>query len=49
MIYGFKDYRYEDRLRMIGLTMLEERRKRADIIEVFKIINGLNELHITLL
>ena len=41
------DYSYEDRLRMIGLTTLEQKKKkRADIIEVFKIINGLDKLHI---
>ena len=45
MIYGLKYYRYEDRLRMIGLTTLEQRRKRANVIEVFKIINGLDKLH----
>ena len=46
MIYVLKDYSYEDRLRMIGLTTLGERRKKADIIEVFKIINSLDKLHI---
>ena len=49
MIYGLKDYIYENRLRMIGLTTLEERRMRAEIIEFFKIIDGLDKLHTGLL
>jgi ribonuclease P/MRP protein subunit RPP40 len=32
---------YEERLKLVGLTTLERRRERADLIEVFKILNGL--------
>jgi len=31
---------YEDRLRTVGLTTLETRRLRADMIEVYKIVKG---------
>ena len=35
---------YEERLRSVGLTMLEERRERGDMIEAFKTINGFNKV-----
>ena len=31
---------YEERLEIVGLTTLEVRRSRADLIEVFKILKG---------
>ena len=31
---------YEDRLKRLGLTTLEDRRVRGDLIEMFKILNG---------
>lgn len=31
---------YEERLKTLGLTTLEERRHRGDLIEVFKITHG---------
>ena len=40
MIRGMKALQYEDRLNKLGIWSLEERRNRADIIEVFKILNG---------
>src|ERR1043165_7504865 len=45
MIEGFKGVSYDQRLKEMGLTTLETRRLRADLIEVFKIIKeyeGLN-------
>ena len=33
-------FRYEERLKECGLTTLETRRVRGDQIEVFKILNG---------
>ena len=33
-------YSYSDRLRILGLTTLETRFLRADLIEVFKILRG---------
>ena len=35
---------YEDRLRMLGLTTLETRRLRGDLIEVFKIFKGFDNV-----
>ena len=40
MIDGFADKDYNDRLKEVGLTTLETRRKRGDLIEAFKIIKG---------
>ena len=44
LINGFKYISYEQRLDKTGLTTLEERRVRGDLIEVFKIANGLDKL-----
>ena len=41
MVEGLEGYSYEDRLRILGLTTLETRFLRADLIEVFKILRGL--------
>ena len=38
---GGRDMTYERRLKFVGLTTLETRRERADLLEVFKILNGL--------
>ena len=35
---------YEGRLRFLGLTTLEERRIRGDLIEVFKIMHGFENI-----
>jgi len=37
MITGYSKLNYEDRLASLGLTTLETRRPRGDLIEVFKI------------
>jgi ribonuclease P/MRP protein subunit RPP40 len=44
MVEGCKDLSYEKRLRMLGLTTLETRRVRADLIEVYKIFKGLDRV-----
>ena len=36
---------YEDRLKETGLTSLRERRVRGDLIEVFKVIKGFNNVN----
>ena len=40
LIPGLRDLRYEERLKECGLATLETRRLRGDQIEVFKILNG---------
>ena len=40
LIPGLRDLTYEERLKECGLTTLETRRSRGDQIEVFKILNG---------
>ena len=47
MIEGLGNMSYEERLRRTGLTTLEERRKRGDLIETFKMVKGLNDVDYT--
>ena len=42
MVPGLKDLPYADRLRALGLWSLEERRNRADLLEVLKMKQGLS-------
>jgi hypothetical protein len=42
IIPGLKDMTYNERLKILGLWTLEERRNRADLIETFKLIKGLS-------
>jgi hypothetical protein len=44
MIEGFKGLEYGVRLKKVGLTTLETRRVRADLLEVFKIVKGFEGL-----
>ena len=44
MINGMGEFSYEERLRKTGLVTLEMRRLRSDLIEVFKIMRGLEGL-----
>ena len=40
MVSGLKSTTYEDRLAEVGLTSLVDRRRRGDMIEVWKILHG---------
>jgi len=44
MIEGCGKMSYEDRLKFTGLTTLEDRRNRGDLIEVFKTLKGFNRV-----
>ena len=39
-----RKYNYATRLRMIGITSLEERRLRGDMIEVYKLLTGKEQI-----
>ena len=39
LVAGMQDFNYSDRLKMLGLQRLEERRMSSDLIETFKIVN----------
>ena len=45
MIDGIADKYYNDRLKEFGLTTLETRRKRGNLIEAFKIIKGFEDVN----
>jgi len=47
MIDECRGLKYEDRLKVTGLTTLEARRNRGDMIEVFKTIRGFNKVDFT--
>jgi len=38
MVHGWKNIAYDERLEILGLILLEKRRLRGDLIEVFKIL-----------
>jgi len=40
MISDCKGLKYEDRIQVTGLTTLEDRRERGDLIQVFKMVKG---------
>ena len=48
MIPELRDLSYEERLKACGLTTLETRRLRGDQIEVFKILNGYENIDINM-
>ena len=43
--YAMESMSYEDRLSCWGLTSLEERRKRGDLIQLYKMVNNLEHIN----
>ena len=44
LVKSIRHLTYEERLKILGLPSLEYRRERADVIEVFKILNKIDEI-----
>ena len=44
LVCGLKNKSYEERLRVLGLTTLETRRFRGDLIETYKILHGKEDI-----
>ena len=44
MVPELSELTYEDRLREIGLSTLQDRRERGDLITLYKIVNGIAKL-----
>ena len=40
LVKGFKKLKYEERLRRLSLTILQQRRLRGNVIETYKIMTG---------
>ena len=46
MVSGLQGVSYEDRLEEVGLTTLEDRRERGDMIQVWKILHGKEDVQV---
>jgi len=46
MIPSIRKFSHEERLMKLGLWTLEDRRVRADLIEVYKMMHGLSSVHL---
>ena len=46
MVIELRSLEYEKRLEVLGLTTLESRRKRGNLIQIYKIFKGLEEVDI---
>ena len=44
LVHGLKFRKAEERRQMLGLMTLQQRRERGDLIEVFKILNGMTRI-----
>ena len=45
MVSNFRARNYEDKLREAGMTTLEKRRERGDLIFMFRIMTGKDDVH----
>ena len=46
LVQGYKKLNYEERLFRLGLTALESRHLRGDLIEVYKIVTGKEKVQV---
>ena len=44
LVHGLRRYSSDERRKILGLMMLEQRRERGDLIEVYKILKGLTRI-----
>ena len=45
LVQGIGAWKYDDRLQYLGLSRLDKRRARSDVVETFKIINGVYDIN----
>jgi hypothetical protein len=45
MVSGLKSKDYHERLAELGMTTLEERRREMDMVQTFKIVNGIDKVN----
>ena len=43
MVHSIRHSNYSDKLRKVGLPSLQYRTVRADLIEVYKVLNGIDK------
>ena len=48
MVYGYGDFNSKDRLSLLELPSLEERRVMGDLMEAFKLLNGIANIDYSL-
>ena len=46
MIPSLRNLSYEEKLKMLGMFSLRQRRLRGDMIEVFRMIQGINKVNL---
>ena len=40
LVCSVKDFHYEEKLRLLGIMRLDTRRRRSDLIEILRLLNG---------
>ena len=46
MVAGLRGKSYQEKLKEVGLTSMEDRRERGDMIQIFMIIHGLDNVEV---